>query len=111
MDLRAWVDHRARMNVRTRQGRMHFAPELGQASKVEVGLVDDDASDMFLRLFSHRWRNNDAGGRCRGKLVLKFRIAEKAQLLGLGRLQGSQAFNIEVGVAMQLTPQVLNDGS
>ena len=43
--------------------------------------------------------------------MLVTRIAEKTQVCSSGRIEGSQGFNLQGSIAMQLSTQCFNDGA
>ena len=106
------VDHRARMDVRPRRPLASTLPELGHAGKVEVGIVGHDAGTAGRGLDLHLGADDDAAGARVGQLLTVFGIAEKAQVLRrCADSSGARAWISSIGIAMQLAPELLDDGA
>jgi len=94
--------------------RLHRAqrrsPELGQASKVEIRLIRNDAIATELCCFCEARPDDDAARFGIGQLLLISGVANKAYLAWSSRLQGGQTGDLQVCIAVQLPAQGGDDG-
>ena len=108
------VDHGRRVNgwrvLLGARSTQSGAPELGQAGKVQIRLVGNDAGAPTQGGFLEQRPYDNAGRLGAGKLLLVAGVADEADLARAGGLQRRQAGNWLIAVPMQFAAQRGDDG-
>ena len=99
------------MNLRSFIGTQLPLPQLRQSSKIQIGLVSDDAGTTRGGLWRELWRNNHTQCLRGDQLMSIAGVADKTQLTGTGRGYRRQAMNRRVTITVQRAAQSVDNVS
>ena len=103
------IYHRTGVNAGQPHARLVAAPKLGQARKVQIGVVGHDQGQALWGQGLHGGRHNHAGCVRAAQLCLVARVAQKTDVLSLGGFQRCQTLDLQGRVARQGAAQRFNN--
>ena len=92
-------------------GLLGQLPQTGQSRKVHIRVVGHDDGTPLTGLSFKNGRHDHATGLTCSELDTVFGVAEETDLVGSGRLQGSQARDHPIGVTIQKSAKPINQRS
>ena len=87
---------------------MDLLPQTCQAREIKVRVIGDDGRSTQTGQRFKSWRHDHTTCLAGSELVLVFGVAEKANLIMLGRLQRGQASDDPIGVTAQTSTKPID---